>query len=540
MFKNIFLTSFRILLREKLFTLINILGLSIGLGVFTLIFMYYDHEMSFDKHFANYDKIFRVTTDMIWEEGARQETAVTPGPTGPQMQAEFPEVNSYARILPSERILVEFESDQGDIIKHFENNVIYTEHSFFDLFGMQILEAFDAKNLLPARSVVISEKIAHRYFGDEKPLGKTLLLDHSTPYTVSGIVKDFPGNTHFRYDVFVSGVGHPLFKEDNWRDLSFYTYIKIGSKDWSANLEEKFDGFINKYLSSYTGLMVFRLQKLSDLHLHNDREFDRSVKSNIEKVNIMMVIGMLVLSLAAFNFINLMSVRFAHRTHEMSIKKIIGANRLGLILQILGEALLTSLVAMALMLLVVSLIYYDSGIINMEFFPFNPLSYFPVILLITIITGIISGLYPALLMSSANPNSAVSGIKRNTFSGKGYTRHALIFVQFSITIGLMITLFVVFRQLEFIRSKDLGFDKEHIITAEIWNDPNYKITRKMKAILQNNPTFKEVSVASSYPGVEPFFEHFWPEHYESHLPLRYINADPSYFECSWYTIDRRS
>ncbi len=112
----------------------------------------------------------------------------------------------------------------------------------------------------------------------------------------------------------------------------------------------------------------------------------------------------------------------------------------------------------------------------MEFFPLNPLNYFPVILIITIITGIISGIYPALLMSSANPNSAVSGIKHNTFSEKGYTRHALIFVQYSITIWLMITLFVVFRQLEFIGSKDLGFDKEHIITAEIWNDPNYKIT----------------------------------------------------------------
>lgn len=531
MLKNIFLTSFRILLREKLFTIINIIGLAIGLGVFTLIFMYYTHEKNFDTHFPESDRIFRVTTDMIWEEGARQETAVTPGPTGFQMHAEFPEIISFARILPSERILIESESAQGEVIKHYENNVIYTEHSFFDLFRMQVLEALNPSNILPARSIIITEEVAKKYFGKNKAIGKTLLLDHSTPYTITGIVESFPENTHFQYNIFVSGVGNSLFENDNWRDLSFYTYIKLSAKDLSASLEGKFDGFIDKYLKSYAGLMVFRLQKLSDLHLNNEREFDGSVKGNIEKVNIMMVIGVLVLCLAAFNFINLMSVRFAHRTHEMGMKKIIGASRLSLIFQILGEALLTSFAAMALMMIAVSFIYFDSGLINFTTIPFNLFEFFPVILCSTIIVGIASGLYPAMLMSSATFKSVISSKKQKPiFSGNGFTRHALIFVQYSITIGLMITLFVVFRQLEFVRTKNLGFDKEMIITSEIWNDPSYRITREMKSMLQNNPTFSQVSVASSYPGVEPFFDHFWPEHYESHIPLRYINADPSYLK----------
>jgi putative ABC transport system permease protein len=292
-------------------------------------------------------------------------------------------------------------------------------------------------------------------------------------------------------------------------------------------LESKFEQFYDKHFPQYKGLMEFRLQKMTDIHLKNNREFDRSIIADPNKLNVLLVVAILVLVLANFNFVNLSTAQASYRNKEIGVRKIIGANKIEIVWQLLSESFLLSFLSLSIVLFI--LFYFSSDIksyANINYI-FTPQKHIPVFIGITLITSILSGIYPAILMSKFNPLKFLQ--TSNPVSSTRFPlRNVLIVFQFATTIALLISLSVIFHQMRFIKNKDLGFDKDQILTVPIWNDSTYQTTKRLKNILSDFNEFSNISIASFAPGEDPFFEHFKPQGYDSHIPLRYINVDPEY------------
>lgn len=529
MLRNHLLTTFRIFKRSKIYTLINLIGLSIGLGVFIVVSLYLEFEYGYDKHFNNSDNIYRVTTDMIWEEGTRQVTAVTPGLTAYYFKEEFPEIEATTRFIPEARSLIEVESQFEESIKFYEDNVVLADSTFFGVFDLPFYAGNKKTALKSPNSIIISKKTSEKLFGKPDARGETIRLNDTNDYMVTGIIENVPENSHIKLDIIASGLKYPVFTDHTWRDLSFYTYAVINNKNNISTIESKFDSFFDKHLQPYKGLLEFRFQKMTDIHLRNDREFDNSIVADPDKLNVLMIIAILVLILANFNFINLSTAQASYRNKEISIRKINGARKSEIILQLLTECIILSITAL---FIVIFLAYnFESQIkslLNINF-SFDPFRHITLLLLLTIITSVISGIYPAILMSKFHPLRFLQTNKIRTI-GKAQFRNILIVFQFATTIALLISLSIIYQQMNYIKHKDLGFDKDQILTTAIWNDSTYQTSQRLKEILSSYNEISSISTSSFVPGGDPFYEHFKPEGYESHLPLKYINVDPEYLK----------
>jgi len=527
MLRNYFLTTYRIIRRSKIYTLINLIGLSTGLGIFILVYLYLEFEYGFDQHFIKANNIYRVTTDMIWEEGPRQKAAVTPGPTAYFLKEEFPEISASTRFIPEARSLIEVKTKLEESIKYYEDNVVLADSTFFKVFDVPFYAGNKRSALNAPNSVVISRQLSEKLFGKSDSRGELITLNNEYIYQVSGVIEDVPLNTHIRLNMIVSGLKYPVFTEVTWRDLSFYSYIVIESNEGIPDLELKFEQFYDRHFPQYKGLMEFRLQKMTDIHLKNDREFDRSIVADAKKLKVLLIVAILVLILANFNFVNLSTAQAAYRKKEIGIRKIVGAQKIEIIGQLLSESFVLSYISLFIVLFIIYNFSDDIRSFANINFVFNPQKHIPAFLGLTLVTSMLSGIYPAIVMSKFNPLRFLQTTKSN-INRKYPLRNVLIVFQFATTIALLISLNVIFQQMRFIKNKDLGFDKDQILTVPIWNDSTYQTTRRLKDILISYEAFSNISIASFSPGEDLFFEHFKPQGYESHVPLRYINVDPEY------------
>ena len=529
MFRNYLLTTFRIFSRAKVYTLINLTGITIGLGIFIIVFLYLEFEYGFDKHYDDADNIYRVTTDMIWEQGPRQQAAVTPGPTAIYFQREFSEVIASTRFISEARSLIVVERQFDEKVKYYEDNVVLADSTFFDVFRVPFYAGNPETALSDPNSVVISQKLSEKLFGKPDARGEMMILNNNHTYKVTGIIKDMPQNSHIHMNMIVSGLNYPVFTDLTWRDLSFFTYVKLRSEQDAPNLERKFDAFYDRHFPHYKSVMEFRLQKMVDIHLQNDREFDRSITADPDKLKVLLIVAVLVLVLANFNFINLATAKASYRVKEIGIRKIIGARKIEITWQLLSESFILSLISLSIVIFIIYNFSEDIKSFARIDFQFIPLKHIPIFLSLTMITSLLSGIYPAILLSRFNPlrfiNSSNVGIR-----GRNSLRNVLIVFQFASTLTLLTALGVVFHQMQFIKNKDLGFNQDQILTVPIWNDTTYQTTVRLKDALEQYKDFSSVSIASFSPGEESNFEHFKPQDYESHVPLRYINVDPDYIE----------
>ncbi len=503
MFRNYIKVALRNLLKYKIYSMINIVGLSIGIASSILLVLFIQHELSFDNYHENADRIFRVAASYKLG-GQNYEMATTPAPLAQTLLEEFPGVEKTVR----------FRNHGGSVIK-YENNVfkepetIYADNSVFDVFSIQLLRGNKEQVLVKPNTVAISEKAAFKYFNKEDPIVKVIRVDDKRNFEVTGIFKNIQINTHFTFDFIMSMETINESKESVWLSNNFNTYIVLNENSSVEEVESKFLPLLKKNLGPELqnamgqtfeefkkkgGSAAFYLQPLMDIHLHSDLDMELGINSDIKYVYIFSLIAIFILIIASINYINISTARAASRSKEVGIRKVLGSHRKELIKQFLSESVIISLIS-----LLVSIGFLEMALpffsqltalkLTIDYFH-NPLM-ISIFIGILIFIGVLAGSYPALILSAFSP-AGILREKSNNTSKKGIFRSGLVIFQFTTSIIMIIATLVVVDQLDYIKNKKLGFDKEHVL---ILNDA-YLLGDQINAFKSEFLKNKEVLNAS--------------------------------------------
>ncbi|MFC2168387.1 ABC transporter permease [Acidobacteriota bacterium] len=463
MFKNYLKTALRNLSRHKGYSFINISGFSIGIACCFLIFLWVQDELSYDRFHKNIDDLYRVVEHQMQSTGDIFPIARTQYPLGQALVDEYPEFIKFTHFSPSSRALI----SQGET-NFFERGIAWTDPAFFEMFTFPLLQG-DQKTALSSKdSILISEEMVEKYFEDFDPIGQTLTLENAIDFRVTGVFKKIPSNSHLQFD-FLGNFEKLLDFTGltrEWHSNNYYTYVQLAKNTPYKDVNDKIYNFLQTIFptDNYT---KYLLQPVKDIHLYSYFQIDLGgVSTKRDKyVYMFSIIAVFVLLIACINFVNLTTARSSGRALEIGIRKVVGAHRRNLIRQFLGESLLISifslLTAMGLVLLLLPAFNVLSGK-ALSLATLNIPLLLLVLLGIILVTGILSGGYPAFLMSSIQPVKALKGAfnqgsKRSTF------RKALVTLQFSLSIALILGTFVVYRQLNFIQKKNLGYSQDHVI-----------------------------------------------------------------------------
>lgn len=497
MFKNYLKTALRNLWRQKGYSFINISGLAIGMAACMLIFIYIINEFSFDKFHDDYQNIYR--TAMEGEvSGDFLDVAVSSGPMAWAMVSDFPEVISATRITPRSTTSLITYNDKNI----YEENLYFVDSTFFDIFSFKFLKGDPNTALNDHRSIILTEKVAEKIFGQEDPMGKMITINNGENTKVTGILENIPTNTHLEFNMLC-----PISENyDNWGALSLYTYIRVVPGTDPQKLTEKFPDFLLKYMPflSETEHITFRakLQPLSDIHLHSNLMVEITTNSDFTYIILFGAIAIFILIIACINFMNLTTARSIGRAREVGLRKVVGANRGLLIIQFIGESIILSLFAMIIALILVELVMpvfnnltgqdLSLGILSAWQIPF-------ILVGLILFVGLIAGSYPAFYLSAFQP---IKVLKGDLYKGnkKSVLRNVLVVTQFTISIILLISTLLVYSQMEYIQSKKLGFDKENVVVLPLRSDKAKEDHNLLRNDLLNLSGIETVSSALSVPG----------------------------------------
>lgn len=458
MLRNYFKIAVRTLIKNKKLSVINIFGLAVGMACSLLIFLFIEHETGYDRFHKDAGSVYRVVKDFVNDDGSRIPDATTPAPLAAAMQREIPEVMSVTRLHPNwgGTTLVEYQDK-----KIAEEKVWRVDSSFFDVFTFEFLRGDPKTALSDINSIILTETTAKRYFGEGDPIGKTLKLNQRNDVTVTAVIKDVPAQSHFHFDFLMSFRVLPRAIETNWGGYNYYTYVKVRPGTSIAAFEEKIQGVYER--NQEERYSEFYTQPLTDIHLTSKLKWELEPNGDRLYVNVFTIIAIFILVIAAINYINLSTAKSSLRAKETGIRKVSGAQRTSLVFQFLLESVIISVLSAVIAIaLAYALIPTVNELTQKDLF----ISGNPLVLLylgvITILTGIIAGLFPALYLSSFRPVTVLKGLKLNE-KGALNLRKALVIVQFTISIVLIIGVLVIARQMRFVQSAKLGFDKEHMV-----------------------------------------------------------------------------
>lgn len=513
MFKNYISTAFRNLFRNKVFTLINVLGLAIGLAASFLILIYILHELSYDRGFTDSDKIYRIAVKGQMS-GDFFEIAVTPAPMASAVKQTFPEVDKSVSVR---RMSQEALFSLGEQ-KFYEEDVYFADSSFFEIFDFPAVVGNLSTALLEPFSMVLTRSVAQKYFGDTNPVGQVLEVNDEFQVKIAAVIEDIPTNTHIKGKIFLSWVSLPKMQpevhHDNWGSLSFHTYVKLAPNATPEALNPKIDHFIMKNLMAESGAtpedfksrqMDFRayLQPVPDIHLHSNLMSELSPNSDISYIYTFSAVAIFILLIACINFMNLTTARSAKRAREVGIRKVMGGYRSQLILQFIGESVILSLIALVFSFIMVELAMpVFSEVVGQQIgreILSDPVMLL-VYLLIALVVGVAAGSYPAFYLSSFTPAKVLKGFDASRGSTKSTLRNVLVVVQFAISIFLIIGTGLIYNQLNYLRNKRLGFDKEHVVMIKLRNERLQKKANILVRELQSLPAVKSVAASTMIPG----------------------------------------
>ncbi len=540
MFRNFLKIAYRNILRQKSYAIINILGLSIGLTCAILIGIYVVNELSFDKFHKQSSQIYRIYLD--GKMGTNKFLGpATPAPMAAALKEDYPEVKSATRLFKDGNRNIQYQEKS-----FYEDRFFYADSNIFEVFSFEFVEG-DKSALLQPKAMVITEAISKKYFGNESALGKNLriLNNDSSYYQIKGVVKEFPSNSHMHFDFLASMSSFEYSKNTQWVSNSFYTYILLKPGTNALALESKFPEMVKKYIGpqvaqymniSFEDLiksgsrMSYKIQKLTDIHLHSNMDFEIETNGNMDYIYIFIVIALFILINACINFTNLATARSAGRAKEVGLRKVFGGQRSALIIQFLSESVFISIIAVGIAILLVEMTLPHFGdLVNQKInLPFTKLLLIsPLLLIFAIVTGIIAGGYPAFYLSGFIPTEVLKG-KLNKGSGNSMLRSILVVCQFTISIFILLGTFIVSQQLKYVQSKKLGFDKEQLVVIER-TDPIKKQVKVFMEELKNNPAIEEVSLSSGIPGRLMNHNGYLPENSKTNEPLLFatyaVDAD---------------
>ncbi|GAF81899.1 unnamed protein product, partial [marine sediment metagenome] len=455
MFKNYLKIALRNILKHKGYSFINIAGLAIGLACCLLIIVYIQYELSYDKFNIKADRIFKVYTNL---------SAYNPSPLTPAIRNEIPAVESTTHLNPDNDVLI-----RADDNVFLEERWLWADKYFFSIFTLPFIYGNPETALENPYSIVIDEETAHKYFGEENPVGKTINRDNKDDYQITGVIKNIPANSHIKGYLFVAMETLKIMGSEmnDWRNQWVHTYVLLKNGFTGSELQEKANAI---YRRNTGGQNVVTVRKLTDVHLRSsDTRSPLEPGGDIKYVYLLSTIAFVILLIACINYINLSTAGSLSRSREIGIRKTAGAFHSQLIRQFLGESLLVTLIAIVIAVAIATLFlerfaqFAGRDISSNALFNLNFLT---ALLGIGIFTGILSGGYPAIHLSRFKPVTALKGTYSQSTKGI-FLRNMLVIFQFSLSISLIIIALVVTRQNQFIRNKKLGFDREHVIVVDV-------------------------------------------------------------------------
>jgi putative ABC transport system permease protein len=509
MFRNHLKQIWRNVTRNKTYSLLNIIGLSAGLTCFTLIALWVSDELSYDKFNSNYDRIVRLTSTEKTEAGV-SESAVSSAPMAKALKNDYAEVENTVRLRMREEI-VTHKNQQV-----LQPGILLTDPSFFEVFSYPITRGDVATALSEPYSIILTESTAKKYFGDADPIGQTLMLNmydstgYGAAYKITGVMPDPPKNAHFTFNMLASfktiEVADPdVLTVDGWGDGSYYTYLLlkkgVDHKAFSAKITHFYEKYIGDLFNIWRSIYFYKLQPLSDIHLRSNLQYEIATTGSITQVYIFSIIGIFILLLAGINYTNLATARSAGRAKEVSIKKVIGADKKQLVFQYLSESVFTALTALLLSFLFSFLLqpfFYQLTGKDLSLLSSPLLLFF--LLGVTIFLGLLSGVYPAIILSAFNPASVLKGSFKS--SDKGILlRKTLVVSQFVITIILITGIIIIYSQMSFIKHMDLGYNKDALLFLKVnGNTDVIKGYNAFKNELKNNTLVSGITTSNSMIG----------------------------------------
>jgi putative ABC transport system permease protein len=494
MFKNYFKIAVRNLMRKKFYSIINIFGLAFGMAITILIALYVQYELSFDRYHKNADRIYRVA----FANSQQDEFAVTHAPLAPVLRRDFPEVESAARILINHNVTIIHNQK-----RYTEENFYFAEPELFEIFSIEIKEGDQETVFKYVNSILISERTAEKYFGDEDPLGKFITLSASTRFMVTGVTANFPENSHFQMDFiapFELIKGNSDSDWENWRYT--YTYVLLRKGTPPGELEKKFPSVIDSY--KYSGVQIgesskdtYFLQPLKKIHLFSHLNGEIEPNSDMKYIFALASFALLLLIIVCINYINLVTAGSSERSREVGVRKVVGARKSQLVKQFFGESVLLTLFAALLSILIVIFVLPSfNGLVERDLSLDMPFLLFLVCLIFCV--GLFSGIYPALFIASLKPVSIIGKKFRSSAKGQ-LLRNVLFTFQFAIFTIFIICNFVIKDQIHYLFHTDVGYGKEQIVTIRIRDRNVWDRVETIKTGLKENPDILMVSASSQLP-----------------------------------------
>jgi putative ABC transport system permease protein len=500
MLKNLFKIAVRNILKDRTYSAINVMGLTIGITCSLFLLMYILDELSFDRYHKNADNLYRIVSN-IKEPDNAFTWAVAQIPLAEELRDNYPEVTNAVRFFGTQSTLYK----NGD--KQFtENEFFFADSTVFDMFTYPWIAGDQATALDNPFSIVLTEKIAIKYFGNAtQALGQSLQNKQGEDFRITGVMKDVPLNSHFRFDALISRNTRPDY-QGSWGNFGVFTYIQLPEgyelTKMSASLDSVIKEKVNPIFDQFGIKIRYEMQRITDIHLHSKIQDEAEAGGDISYIYIFGAVAGFMLIIACINYMNLATARSANRAKEVGIRKVMGSQRFQLISQFLTESVVLALISLITSMILIYALLPGFNFLASKQLPFSYILQ-PKVLLsllgVVLFVGIIGGSYPAFYLSGFSPVNVLKG-KLASRGGTVIFRKGLVILQFSISIFMLISTLIVFDQLQFLRNKDLGFDKEHVIRIRLNDKPQRDKSQVLLDRLRQVKEVGGVGMANSSPG----------------------------------------
>lgn len=503
MFKNLLRVALRNFAKDKWYSLLNILGLTIGITFSLFLIFYIKDELSYDKYNEKADRIYRIESNIKEKDKDTMHWAICPFPMAPALSKDYPEIEEATRLWGNGKTMY-----KNGNLRFYEDKVFYADSNLFRVFTHKFMEGNPQNALTAPNSLVLTQSIAEKYFGKNTSyVGKTLENASGDIYKVTAVIKDVPKNSHIIFNILISRNSLPAGYADNWGGFNFYTYVLLKPNTDAATFEKKLAPVYDKYLApifaQYEITMRFSLQAITTIHLHSDTANEPEELGSMSYIYIFSAVAFFMLLIACINYMNLATARSARRAKEIGIRKVTGSNKSQLVMQFLIESTLTAVIALLLSIGFIALFLPIFNTVSGKFISF--LTVFQpdtllILLSVILFVGLVGGSYPAFYLSRFNPIHVLKGSLAKG-SSNVTLRRTLVVIQFSISMIMLICTWVVYAQLAYLRSKDLGFNSSQVLTATANSEKDLRSNiLSFKNEVSNNPHVTAISTASAVPG----------------------------------------